>query len=405
MNVTALVFPAAALAAAGSLFALVALATAASRPPRRFCPGRRSWLLLLLPWRWFRRSICGYDLSGSPREEGGGVLCPECGTRHTNARRLLRRTAAWRTGRLAAAMFAGAVACAHAGTRDGRWAWTHLLPNAPLLATERLLRESTPEPIRCEVDERIEAGTLSTDQSASYAQSLVRDLAADRVRFNAQRAAELLHTIGDPAYPALRRALRSEDWQTRQWAAHILRQAHGAEISDDLVTVTIEGLANDGFPYGRHDGDEAATYSCIDNAFEGVTFLVLYAGRTHAALLRAMASEDRQQRLLAAAVAGWAGCSELAPEAAPILIDHLGDNTMRGDARLACAALFRLGAPAVEALEQAADSPDRQRAQAARYLLGRLGMPAYAGSRPPRITVLSNDPASCTLREALEDLR
>lgn len=396
-----LMLAAAALALGGLLCTLYGLVQRVRRPVRRHCPGPargfRRMLGFVLPWR----TLCGYDLSGRPDAR---TPCPECGVMAAR-RDLLRSPGRVRWLRL------GFTCLALAGTAFWQWEaamwweWVTRLPTTPLLRIEATLGPRVPGQVHDELANRACAKAMTSRQREIYAALLVRNLASDEVRGNAGHAGWLLTQLEHEGVVALLGALKSADYQQRQLAADHLRSMEGFELNQDLLRVTVEGLRDDRFPFDPGTALDSSTWTWSTNARDGTAFLVTYARPAQAFIAQGLASDDRQQRLLCAAIAGWGGLDELAPVAAPILIEHLADNDMQGDAKIAYAALVAFGAHARGALESAIESPDTQQRLSARALLGRLGDTRFVKAKPPMLSGNGIDPATLDPGDATRDLR
>jgi len=198
---------------------------------------------------------------------------------------------------------------------------------------------------------------------------LIRDLADDDERDNATRAMPELVALGAAAVPALLRALDSPDRQQRQLAAAVLRRIDGLTPSRRLLEVTVEGLGHDGIP------DNRMPY--VFNAAEGADYLARHVDAAADALVRALDSDDAQQRFLAAYVIARTGRTWALARTCGLLIEHLEDNDVPNDASLACQALFGLGAPALPYLREQAESPEPQQRRLAMRLADDIrGAPA-----------------------------
>ena len=225
---------------------------------------------------------------------------------------------------------------------------------------------------------------------------LVGDLRDDPFRFNAMEAMWRLRDFGDAALPALREALASEDWQQRQMAAHLLRRMDPDPPGDAMLRVCVEGLANDGLPYGprrRPGGRGSFTY--VNNANAGVLYLIEHAAAAEPWLLEAIEGGDAQQRFLAAFVLGTAGRGEHAAVVADALLPHLEDNRIRGDGLMAGSALFCLGIEIEPHLRAARPTADEQAGPVIDLILRNLHDPPdtqeklWARSPPPDQRLLS----------------
>jgi len=200
---------------------------------------------------------------------------------------------------------------------------------------------------------------------------LVADLADDHVRWNAGKAMRRLARIGAPAVPALQTALDSPDHQQRQLAATVLRRLVETP-SDRLLEVTVEGLRYDRLPWGDGRFTPAA-----HNEREGTVYLLAHARRVWPALIMGLDSQDGQERFLCAFLLGRSHCPTAVPRTCEILIEHLRDNRISGDALMSVNALYGLGRLALPFLVLAEPGADRQ----ARQLLELLQLDI---ARPPR---------------------
>ena len=184
----------------------------------------------------------------------------------------------------------------------------------------------------------------------------IADLAHDDVRWNANRAYDRLAAAGERARPALEAALHSLDHQQRQLAAHLLRWL-GGEPSRQLLLVSLEGLRHDRLPTDPAVGHGFAN---LANARQGARFLVAHAARVRPELLRGLQARDGQYRLLCAYVLAASGTTRGIERTTQVLIEHLHDNDVRGDAVLAASALYRLGEPGLPFVRHAMGGADEQ---------------------------------------------
>ncbi len=215
---------------------------------------------------------------------------------------------------------------------------------------------------------RVRRGELQPWQNGALAVGLVRALRDDDVRGNATRALSLLRRLGNEAVPALERGLTSDDWQQRQLCAAVLRHMRGYEPSDRLLAVTVEGLRDDELPF-----DHRRRYTRgANNAWSGFFYLLRHGRGATPHLSAGLDSDDSQQRWLCARAAAAAGLVTLVDRAAPELVAHLRDNTIRGDAGEAQHALRQYGEAARPYLESALGSPDEQQCRLAGELLEEL---------------------------------
>lgn len=191
---------------------------------------------------------------------------------------------------------------------------------------------------------------------------LVRALRSDGVRWSALSAKDLLiGSLGEEAIPFLRQALDDPDYQSRQFAASLLRN-QGEPPSPRLITVSIEGLRDDAYPYGR----DGVTYLC--NAKEGTCWLWIHQPVGTAELRTALASDDAQQRFLAAWLLAMRGDTESTAPICAELVPHLRDGSKPAPA-WAIRALFLLGPTARPHLEAALPTANARQAACIQLLV------------------------------------
>jgi len=203
---------------------------------------------------------------------------------------------------------------------------------------------------------------------------LIDDLRDDDIKWNAQDAIDELSKIGMPAVPALEAALDSPDWQLRQMAAFILRDDwryrssfKEYQPSTRLLEVCVEGLRHDDLPWeGRSWRPYTITW--VSNAKMGVPYLIKHAKAAELFLVKALKSEDVQQRFLVAVVLGMAGRTASLEQTVRILLPHLQNNNISDDARMATPALYHLGKAVLPYLMEALPSADDQQEQLIRLI-------------------------------------
>ena len=283
---------------------------------------------LLSPGEWFIRGRCWYILSGHPIDKDGLVCCPECGVRSSPAHRM-RDGRRMRWNRLGAScLLAGIALFACPWISSG--SWVRPIPTAVLAVIEDSPSAAARVQLRAETWRRITDGTVTGWSATVLAARLANDLHHDGERWNAYRAARLLEQLWPQSNMALERMLGSGDAQARLIAADILRRK-SITPSPALLRACINDL--------RNDSSEVNWYLSQGNALSAAAYLVRWAQDAEPLLAHAMRSDDWQQRLLAAAVAGHACRLSLIDQAAPVLIEHLRDNSMSGDAKVAAPAL------------------------------------------------------------------
>ncbi len=226
------------------------------------------------------------------------------------------------------------------------------MPTPILVVVERIDAGRGVKDVRHEVDQRVAKGQVTGWSASLLASALAEDLISDEVRWNAERAEDLLQTLWPDSWSALETALHSGNMQARILAARILRKLC-PEPSDSLLSACVQDLRDD-------SSSGVRWYLTRHNAAEASKYLVRWAPWAEPMLADALHSDDRQQRLLAAAVAGYARLTDLMDQAAPILIEHLRDNSIPNDAKVAAPALFHFGPEVLPYLREHVDSDDRQ---------------------------------------------
>lgn len=194
-------------------------------------------------------------------------------------------------------------------------------------------------------------------------ESVIAAFADDDERWNATRMLWRIRTASRRAddvwvaslYPALELALDSNDWQRRQFAAAALRSFPHYSPSRRMLEVLVEGLRDDDLPRSND------SWTPIQNAAAGTTYLLRHAGLASDSLVDGLESNDAQQQFLCAYVLGMTGNPRGLPGAAEILVDHLRDNDIGGDAVWATAALYRFGARVMPILDATRPVDHQQR--------------------------------------------
>lgn len=338
--------------------------------PVRRCPGpkRRWWawpLLAVWPRVLFWRSSCGYDLRGQAADPAGAIVCPECGRRMRHRREWVTTKRKWRRQNTGLALVAVALAGWLLPPIDWRQ-WVVQMPSIVLMRIDPYVDESTSLAIHQDLADRFDRGEMHDEVVDRFIGLLIADLGDDDRVGNAETASERLRLLGDMPVARLQAALKSSDWQQRQIAASLLRENPWADVTGDLLRVTVEGMRDDGLPSGSR-------YTNVYNAVDGLRYIVEHAAEAEGFLIDGMRSNDEQERLLCAAAAGLGGRHDLLDEAFPILAEHLKDNDVGEDAVLAARGLAGFGPDIVPLLDPLAGSPDRQQRDLAQFLILRVG--------------------------------
>lgn len=200
-----------------------------------------------------------------------------------------------------------------------------------------------------------------TRHDAGRVSALIDDLRDDDVRWNASNALQELSRMNPPPIDELEAALHSDDWQQRQLAASALRLMPRYRPSRAFCRVTVEGLRDDDLPRDHPENGDDATMTWVYNATYGVKHLLEHPRIATQELAEGLAFPDMQGRFWCAFVLGMTGRHQYVDDAAPILIEHLGDNQFGSDGVYAAAALYRFGMPVLPYLESARFGADQQK--------------------------------------------
>lgn len=173
---------------------------------------------------------------------------------------------------------------------------------------------------------------------------------------DAFRTLDPIHDENDRA--ALGDALNSPSRQVRQFAMMQLISVNG-EPSQRLLDVCLEALDDDTIPVDTKRPMAQRNWTPEGNACNAAEYLVAHASRVEKEIDKGLESKDWQHRLLCAFIAGRGGLAKLMPKAAPILIEHLKDNDIRGDAATAMSGLYGFGNTILPHL-RAMSKPDAQ---------------------------------------------
>ena len=209
-------------------------------------------------------------------------------------------------------------------------------------------------------------GLATVDQRERLIDRLVLALKDDGERYNGYHAVQHLTELGPLTFNPLFDALESQDRQQRQFASVVLGRIPGAPRTSRLYDIWVEGLADDGNWSSR---------TGVRNASAAIRRLMFEARSARPQLIGALRSPDPQQRYLSAYILGASGQSDLAPVVAPVLLPHLRDNDISGDAVGAAVALYRLGGAVEPFLTAALDEADEQQRSAIELILWDLDTP------------------------------
>lgn len=352
----------------------------------RYCRGSLVpwwWRVVFLPGWFLRWGSCRYDLSHLARDPASGAArCPECGFTVKPTTRLWHSTALLRIGRLGIC-FALASPITWFILVDGsvKRDMVRATPTWVLVYAEDVFGTALPAFPRDELRRRLRHWNLTSWERRAAARIFSRDLQDDDQRRNAARAFRWysLQEV-DLALEELTPHLDSEDWQTRHLAADLLRELN-VEPFPRLLEVTLEGLHGDDQP------GNLRAYRSYQNRYEirhAFRYFIQHPEASRPYVEQGIRSSDVQQRFLCTIAATFAPYDDLADMVMPILLIHLRNNEVRGDAGWASGALLQWGESAVPYLEEVELMNDEQARQIATHLLWRLSPPnERATGRPP----------------------
>ena len=198
------------------------------------------------------------------------------------------------------------------------------------------------------------------------------------MRWNADAAQDTLVALWPHSEPILERELTVGDQQSRRIAFYIL-----SNKQVDPLPAMFEVAASLLDRYGW-TGDRAAMY------------LYDWHDDARAYLMPCLDSPDRKTRLRAATVLGYAGDRDAAADIARVLIPHLTNNRISGDARAAVPALYRCGPAILPHLKSQLDQHDEQARAIMLHIIERLEHPGRTlkecEAPLPEVTGLVHDP-------------
>lgn len=246
-------------------------------------------------------------------------------------------------------------------------------PQPPGKLVPEILRQPVKEP-KSDADRAAAIATLTTGS---------RDKVAEIIFYGKFDPAD------DKDRKALTAALDSTDRRTRQLAMCILCSWGTAEPTKRMLEVCYEGLEDDAIPLDKTRPKNARVIAPVGNACDATEYLVAHAEPAKLLIQRGLTSKDEQQKLLCAFIAGRANMTRLAPLAIPILLEHLRDNEIRGDAVTAFNGLRGFGKAALPHFDSVA-RPDEQQ----RVAMSILKLAAEAANDDAFVTSLRSLPAT-----------
>lgn len=350
------------------------------------CPGPRfSWRNPGPILNTLVRSRCWYNLTGLPLDEKGLIPCPECGSR-LRRRKLMRDGRRFRWGRLGSASALIAITVGTIAWTQGS-AWTSTLPNLPLVMLSRTDLGKHRSQVRKELDERVDSNAFDAYSAHLLARTFIKDLRDDSLRWNANTAIDFLDRLWPHSREVLEQELAVGDGQSRVVAARILR-SNLKKPTQALIIASVRELGD--------DSGEPGWYLRMGNSSQAAEYLKQWPLMAREHVVAALDSDDVQQRLFAAAICGYCGFPEAMEPAVAILVEHLHDNDIRRDAKIASAALYNFGPDAAPILRRYRDVEDEQARQLVRGIIERLENLEKRWSdcenRLPKITEQTHDP-------------
>ncbi|MCA8944158.1 MAG: hypothetical protein KDB80_16455 [Planctomycetes bacterium] len=188
----------------------------------------------------------------------------------------------------------------------------------------------------------------------------IDDLRDDDERWNGCIAKRQLLRHWRAARDHLEAALSSDDAQQRRFATDILRDAACPDPSARLLQAMVADLEPG---------------SCYE--VPALQYLVPHVSSVRAELEWRLRSSSPQLRLYAAYLLANGGYDDVGVRT--VLVEHLGDNSIDGDALFASHALYQLGNPVLATLDERMPYLDEQ----ARLLVSEIERNLSAGSQPP----------------------
>ncbi|MBL8859561.1 MAG: hypothetical protein JNL28_13720 [Planctomycetes bacterium] len=207
----------------------------------------------------------------------------------------------------------------------------------------------------------------------------VADLRDDHVKWNAGSAARALICADAQAIPFLQSALNSDDSQQRHVAAYVLGQIPAARPTARLAELLVDNLAEWDTTFTRmlDDGTETcfsdSTYILHRTAARKrlLSDDTLYAlAVPH--LITFLDSQNLEGRLYACDILARRRCAVQLDRIVEILVWHLCDNRIDGDAARSVRALQAYGDMALPWISSAALGPDAQQRALVGHLLAKL---------------------------------
>ena len=232
----------------------------------------------------------------------------------------------------------------------------------------KLTGEDVPEWPQVEMDAYETSRQLIRRQLAEDGEvALLEHLRSDDLRWNATLSADkLVRAINDSSEvratlrPHLEQHLASSDQQLRVLATSLcvrveVREARSGQPISPHPEIRAAALRWLTSPYSASDRLEFET-SATPSAAMAKEFCLLHAAWMEQDLLGLMGGGDQEERFVAAVVLGNAARTRHCERIAAVLVPHLRDNKIEGDALEAMHALKRLGSPVIPFLESALES-------------------------------------------------
>ncbi len=190
--------------------------------------------------------------------------------------------------------------------------------------------------------------SVSSSEDERRFRELLEALRHDGLKWNASRAAHELGEAWPDSSPWLEEGLDSADSQQRLLCAYVLMEKDSPPFPR-LLEVAVESLRDDHLPRGRH-GDGTRSYLFIFNADLAQSYLANQGNSARSELVKGLDNYDSQQELRCALLLAHLPDEGLHGELAELLIPHLLNNNIAGDAKMASRALLRIGKPALPGL-------------------------------------------------------
>lgn len=221
----------------------------------------------------------------------------------------------------------------------------------------------------------------------------LRDDDIPRNAMQAMRQLRALDCATDPNLrPLLVACLKSQDLQQRSLIASYLYArsqapeeelllAAAMDIGDDIVPRPHKSIYFQGYPEDWTRDDRLGLPPTLHNARQAAQLLLHEGQRAWPHLLKRLHASDPQERFLSAVLLARTGCSKKTKLTVTILVTHLKHNDWKGDATIACRALYGLADQALPHLRALGGITDPQAHKLLRLVIKEIEDPSPNASQ------------------------